>query len=158
MDLPYDLMNFHIGEKYFALQFLKFDKQDEYSIKRGGLAGEFGIIYKDEAISCQFGCSLTIGNVYSFYVSLDSAYDLGTPSVAVLKDYDDALKRTGLTIAFDKKGNYSIEGAFKSKESHYQSGICFSLKADQTYISDAVITMDRFFSELAKIQGNRNFY
>ena len=161
LNLPYDLFSIDLGETQFVLQFLKFHEQDDYSIRMGGLSGDFGSSYRDKAFSCSFGCDITVGNVYDFYIALDTAWDIlgcRVGSSAVLSDYGNFLKRSRLSVTFDKKGHCSIEGSFKSKESAYQSGIFFSFEADQTYISENLNSLDYFLHELAEMQGHRNFY
>ena len=161
VNLPYDLFSLDLGETQFVLQFLNFHEQDDYSIQVGGLSGDFGIFYKDKAFSCRFRCDITVGNLYDFYIALDNAWDIlgcREGSSAVLSDYSHFLKRSRLSVTFDKKGHCSIEGSFKSKESAYQSGIFFSFQADQTYISENLNSLDYFLHELAEMQGHRNFY
>ena len=70
LNLPYDLFSIDLGETQFVLQFLNFHEQDDYSIRMGGLSGDFGISYRDKAFSCAFGCDITVGNVYDFYQRL----------------------------------------------------------------------------------------
>ena len=159
IELPYQLIEMNNGSEQFILQFNAFDNLTEDYIKWNGVTGKFSVIYRSPGMKCHFGCDVTVGNVYDFYIALDTAYDLlGNGAVAVLKNYGDVLNRTNLTIQFNHKGHCSVEGYFKNKGTQYRSGISFSFELDQTYITEILISMEKFFEELGRIQGNRNFY
>ena len=107
LELPYKLIDINTGSEHFVFQFNEFDdNQTDYSIRQGGLTGKFSIAYQSNDIECNFGCDITIGNVYEFYLALDDAYDIkfGKNTVAVLKDYGGQ-NRTNLTFSFNKRGH-----------------------------------------------------
>lgn len=160
IELPYDLIDINTGSEHFIFQFISFDDdQTDRSIEMGGVTGKFGIIYQCKGIDCNFECDITVGNVYAFNYSLDTAYDLmsGRNAVSVLSDYGDTLNRTNLTIRFDSKGHCLMDGHFKNKDDLYKSAVSFSFEIDQTDVSDMLVSMNKFFEELIRIQGHNNF-
>ena len=160
LEYPYSLIDIDIENEHFTFQFIEFDDgQSGYSIKMGGVTGQFGITYESKKLNCHFQCDITVGNVHDFYLSLKNAYDtLGDNSVAILKNYGNILKRTNLVIEFDNKGHCSVDGSFLNKENLYKSGVCFSFEIEQTYILDALNSMQIFFKELERIQCHNKFY
>ena len=158
LELPYRLIDIAESGEQFIFKFKEFDdKQTEYSVSMGGLTGKFGIIYIGKGMNCEFNCDITIGNVYDFFMSLDSLYENFGCSKAILENYG-SLNRTYLSVAFDKKGHCEITGNFLNEDNFYQSGISFSFSLDQTYISDMLGRMDIFFEELYCIQGHSTYY
>ena len=163
MELPYNVIDIDTGNEHFILQFDSFDdNQSDYSIKMGGVTGKFSIQYHSNDINCQFECDITIGNVYAFYIALDTAYDIlfGRNATAVLENYGKRLKHkhTSLIFNFDKRGHCNVKGFFKNASNHYTNGINFSFELDQIYITDILTSMEIFFRELKRIQGHSNFY
>lgn len=160
MELPYPLIDLRMGDEHFVFQCTALGNQTAREIEAGGVSCEFGIQYQCSGMGCAFRCDITVGNVYEFYLSLDTAYDIlfGRNASAVLKNYGDILNRTKLTVTFDKRGHCRMKGHFQNADNHYQSGINISFEIDQSYISDMVCAMTRFFEELASIQGNWIFY
>lgn len=159
IDLPYKLIDIDTGREHFIFQFRAFDdNQSDYSIKMGGVTGKFSVIYQGKGINCNFGCDITVGNVYEFYMSLNDSYNmLGQNSAAILKNYG-SLNQTNLTINFDNKGHCFVDGYFKNEDNFYESGIIFSFRVDQTYLSESLNSMKTFFEELRRIQGHNTFY
>lgn len=160
IELPYDLIDVDTGNEHFIFRFNAFDdNQTDYSIERGGVTGKFGVVYKCNGIDCSFECDITVGNVFDFYKSLDSAYDImsGRNSSAFLTNYG-SLDRTKLTINFDNRGHCFADGYFKNAGNQYKSGIFFAFEIDSIYVQDMVCSMDKFFTELIRIQGHNNFY
>lgn len=159
IELPYKLIDIDTGSEHFIFQFKTFDdNQTDYSIKMGGVTGKFSIIYQGKGTNCNFGCDITVGNVYEFYISLDNAYNmLGQNATAILKNYGD-LNRTNLTINFDNKGHCFVDGYFKNKDNLYESGIIFSFGVAQTYLTESLDSMKTLFQELRRIQGHSDFY
>lgn len=47
----------------------------ERSVQKGGLNGQFEVSYSCSGIDSRFECDITIGNLYSFYLQLDNAYE-----------------------------------------------------------------------------------
>lgn len=161
LELPYKLIDIAEDGEHFIFAFKCFDEdQSEYSVQAGGVNGRFEVIYRCCGIDSQFECDITVGNVYNFYIELDNAYDiqLGKNTVANLKNYGDNLNRASLTFNFDKTGHCVLFGAFKNKDNLYKSGIDFEIKIDQTYIPEILVSLERFFEELIKIQGHSRFY
>ena len=159
--LPYNVIDIDTGDEHFILKFDSFDdNQSDYSIKRGGLTGNFSIDYIGNGINCNFKCDITIGNVYAFYIALDTVYDIlfGKNATAVLENYGENLKHTSLIFDFDKRGRCNVKGFFKNASNYYKNGINFSFGLDQIYITDILISMEIFFKELRRIQGHNNFY
>lgn len=160
IELPYNLIDINTGVELFIFQFNAFDdNQTDYSIKMGGVTGKFCIVYQSKGINCNFGCDITIGNVYEFYISLDAAYDimLIKNSAAILKNYGDTLNRTNLTINFDHKGHCFIDGYFNNEDNQYKSGIIFSFEVDQSYIIEILNPME-IFQQIRIIQRHGNLY
>lgn len=155
------MIDINTGTEHFIFQFTSFDEnQTDYTIKMGGVTGKFGIIYQSKGIDCNFECDITIGNVYAFYLSLDTAYDImfGRNSVAALENYG-TLNRTALKFRFDKRGHCFVDGHFKNKDDLYKSGISFSsFEIYQSDITGILKSMDIFFQEIRRIQGHNTFY
>lgn len=152
-------MEIDMGDEYFSLAFVKFNEgQSEYSIKHSGAAGDFEITYKCNGIESKFECDMTIGNLYYFFIALDNAYDIQNcrNNVVALENYG-SLKRSVLTIKFDNR-QYFVSGYFKNKNNLYNSSISFNFEILLTDIVEILISLDNFFSEIRKIQGNNNFY
>ena len=159
-ELPYKLIDIGMEEEHFTLSFTKFKPhQDSYSIKRGGIAGDFEVSYKCNGIESRFECDLTTGNLYSFYVELDNSYEClpGSEPVAILAN-NASPERTSMTFRFDKMGHFFVKGCFKAKENGYKSGIIFDMEMDTVFIYDILDSLKKFFNELEKIQGHRNFF
>ena len=161
IELPYNVIDIDTGDEHFILQFDSFDdNQSDYSIKMGGVTGNFSINYYSNSVNCNFKCDITVGNVYLFYVELDNAYDIlsGRNAVAVLKNYG-SLNHSNLMFTFDKRGHCNVDGEFKNKSNQYKNGINFSFELDQTgNITPILNSMEVFFQELRRIQGHSNFY
>lgn len=118
IELPYNVIDIDTGNEHFILQFDSFDdNQSDYSIKMGGVTGKFSINYHSNGINCNFKCDITIGNVYVFYLELDTAYDIlsGRNATAVLENYDETLNHTNLIFNFDKCGYCNICNAVCKK-------------------------------------------
>ena len=162
LELPYKLIDIGDRNERFIFAFKCFDEnQTEYSIQAGGVTGKFEITYKCSGIESNFECDLTIGNLYYFYIELDTAYDIKfcKDSVAILKDCSETLNRTKLMFRFDKLGHCFVEGCFKNKGNNYRSSISFEdIEIDQTFIPDILISLEKFFDELKRIQGHSKFY
>ncbi|MDO4863630.1 MAG: hypothetical protein Q4A05_05610 [Ruminococcus sp.] len=160
LELPYKLIDICRGYEHFVFTFKRFDEnQSEYSIKNGGVTGDFEISYECKGVKCNFECDITIGNLYYFYIELDNAYQCCKNSIAILNNYGETLNRTKLTFRFDKLGHCFISGFFKNKENSYRSGIIFDdIEIDQTYIPEILVSLENFFTELKRIQGHSNFY
>lgn len=160
LELPYNLIDIDAANEHFIFRFNTFDdNQTDYDIKMGGVTGNFGIVYKCSGTECSFGCDVTVGNVFDFYKSLDNAYDImfGKNSSAFLTNYG-SLDRTNLTIKFDNKGHCFADGNFKNADNQYKSGIFFSFEFDRVYVQYILSSMDKFFTELIRIQGHNKFY
>ena len=104
--------------------------------------------------------TITIGNLYYFYIELENVYEClpGIEPVAVLKNYGETLNRTNMTFTFDKLGHCNVNGCFKNASDGYNSGIIFELQIDMSYIYDILTSLEIFFDELKRIQGHSNFY
>lgn len=156
IELPYDLIDLKTGNEHFVLQFSGFDEnQTDYSINMGGVTGKFNVIYQCRGMDCNFRCEITVGNVYEFYISLDSACN-AMSGKASLNYYSP--DRSSLTFTLDKKGHCLVEGSFKNKDNFCKSGVTFSFETDQTYITGILKSMEIFFRELKRIQGHDTFY
>ena len=69
IELPYKLIDIAMGKERFVLSFIRFARhQDSFSIKRGGLTGDFEVAYQCEGMDCKFECDITMGNLYTFYL------------------------------------------------------------------------------------------
>lgn len=158
--LPFDLIDIDTGSGRFVLRFTSFDKdQDEHSVKRGGITGSFGVVYKSHGMDCEFPVDLSVGNLYHFDYQLDDAYDIkcGKNACAVLENYGTP-NRSKLSVVFDERGRCTVKGHFRNKDSGYADGISFSAELDQSYISDMLFSMKIFFDKLGEIQGDHNFF
>jgi len=132
--------------------------QSEYSIKHGGVTGDFEIAYKCSGIESNFECDMTIGNLYYFFIALDNAYDIQNcnNNIVTLENYGSS-KRSVLTLKFDN-GCYFVSGYFKNKNNKYNSSISFNFQIFLADIIEILISLDNFFSEIRRIQGSNNFY
>lgn len=160
IELPYNLIDIDTGNERFIFRFNDFDdNQTDYSIKTYGVTGKFGVVYQCRGTDCRFECDITVGNIFDFYMSLDTAYDImfGKNSSAILTNYGNTLDRTNLTIKFDNKGHCYADGYFKNSDNKYKSGFFFSFEFDRIYVSDMIVSMDKFFTELRRIQGHNIF-
>ncbi len=158
-ELPYKLMDIDMVDEHFSLAFIKFDEgQSEYSINHSGITGDFEIAYKCSGIESKFECDMTIGNLYYFFVALDNAYDIENckNNIVTLENYGSS-KRSVLKLKFDN-GRYFVNGYFKNKNNKYNSSIGFNFEIFLTDIVEILISLDNFFSEIRRIQGNNNFY
>lgn len=162
LELPYKLIDIDIGDERFVFAFKRFDEdQNEYSIKQGGVTGVFEITYKCKGIVSNFECDITIGNLYCFYIELGHAYDIQfcNDSAVILRNYGETLNRTKLVFRFDKLGHCFVNGYFKNKDNRYRSSINFeNIEIDQTYIPKILVSLEKFFVELKRIQGHSSFY
>lgn len=158
LEMPYTLIDIESVSERFILQFISFDKgQTDYSIKNGGLTGQFGIKYAGKGMSCEFMCDITMGNVMDFGVALESAYDnLSGPKVEL---FNYGSNRSYLSFLLDKTGHCQVEGKFSNKNNLYDSGIFFSFKIDQSYyIADIIHNIDVFFEEIYRLQGHNTYH
>lgn len=132
--------------------------QTDYSIQAGGVTGRFEVIYKYCGIDSQFECYITIWNLYYFYIELENVYEClpGIEPIAILKNYDDTLNRANMILRFDKIGHCIVSGSFKNKNNWYKNGIMFEI--DTVFIFDILISLEKFFDDLKRIQGHSNFY
>ena len=118
----------------------------------------FAVEYAERGLSAQFGCDISVGNVYDFYQSLETAYQqLDPEKPAVLENYG-SLDRTAIRIQFDRHGGCLLTGHFLNAESHYHSGIQISMPLDQSYIGEILRSLRYFFRTLTDAQGHANFY
>lgn len=159
LELPYKLIDIGADDERFTLSFKSFKAhQDSFSIKRSGLAGDFEVYYKCRGMENRFECALTVGELYCFYIELDNVYDglPGTKPVAILENNAETQERTKMTFRPDK-GNFSISGLFRNRDSCYKSGIIFDMKIDTVFVVEMLVTLENFFKGLEEIQGHRNF-
>lgn len=161
LSFPYKLIDIEKDKELFVFAFKNFDeKQSDYSIQAGGVTGKFEVTYRCCGIESQFECDITIGNVYDFYIELCDAYEIqfGKVTTASMKNNGNILKRTNLVFNFDNSGHCIISGYFKNKDNLYKSGIEFEIEIDQTYIPEILVSLEKFFEELKRIQGHSTFY
>ncbi len=159
LELPYTLIDIENASEHFVFKFISFDKgQTDFSIKNGGLTGQFGIKYTGKGMSCEFMCDITMGNVRDFGVALDSAYDnLSDPKVEMF-NYGSP-NRSCLSFLLSKTGNCRVKGKFRNKDNLYDSGIFFSFNIDESYyIPKTIHNIDVFFEEIYRLQGHNTFY
>ena len=154
LSFPFRLIEINTGNAYFALE----SKELKSFGKEENLSGTFEIIYKCSGMECHFECDITIGNVYYFYLELDTAYDImfSKNSKAVLIDYNN--DRTSIIIQFDDKCRCTAVGKIKNKLDQYRSGIEFTMNVEQSEVCDMLVSLDKFFSELKRIKGNSDFF
>lgn len=161
IELPYNLIDIAMGKEQFVLSFIRFARhQDTFSIKRGGLTGDFEVAYQCEGMDCKFECDITMGNLYTFYIELDNAFDClaGTDSVAILQNNADKPVHSKMSFEFDKTGHCIVDGCFMNRNNCYKSGITFGMTIDNIFISEILTSLREFFSALEKIQGHNNYY
>ncbi len=158
LELPVTLIDIENFGERFVFRFVSFDKgQTDYSVKNGGITGQFGVKYVGKGMNCDFLCDITIGNVRDFAVSLEDAYDKLNGGKVELSNYG-SLDRSCLSFSFDKRGHCEISGRFDNKENMYNSGIRFSFSIDQTFIAGIIHNMDLFFEEIYRLQGHNRFF
>ena len=161
IELPYKLIDIGMGKEQFVLSFVRFARhQDSFSIKRGGFTGDFEVSYQCEGMDCKFECDITMGNLYTFYLELDNAFDClaGTDSVAILQNNADKPMHSKMSFEFDKTGHCIVNGCFMNRNNCYKSGITFDMTIDNIFISEILVSLKEFFSALEKIQGHCNYY
>ena len=162
LELPYTLIDIGEDEERFVFAFRRFDEnQTDYSIQAGGLTGKFEVMYRCKGMESRFECDITVGNVYELFVALDNAYEgfSGKLPSVVLHNYGNAPYRTEMTFKFEKTGHFIFSGRFMNKSNEYRSGIIIdSIKSDSVFLSDILKNSEKFFAELSRIQGHRNFY
>ena len=154
LSLPFRLIEINTGNEFFELECkeLKLFGSEE------SLSGTFEVIYKCSGMDCHFECDITIGNVYYFYLELDTAYDImfSKNSKVVLSDYNN--DRTSIVFQFDDKCRCKAFGKIKNKSDQYRSGIKFTMNVEQSEICDALVSLDKFFRELKRVKGNMDFF
>lgn len=159
LELPYPLIDICSGGEHF--RFLCTEIVPEYRTTDAEQPTDFfckfGAEYEGVGLAAHFGCDITAGNVYAFYCALDDIYDgLTAEKTAQLVNYG-TLARTSFSVSFDKKGGCLLRGFFLNKDSAYQSGIKIHMQIDQSYISDSIRAMQRFFRTLGEAQGHFHF-
>ena len=156
--LPIRLIDIQMGDKCFILEFKDFVRNtNDNSICRSKLLGIFEITYKCNGMSCCFECDMSIGNLYYFYLELDTAYDIefSTNAKAILSDYNS--DKTNIIVQFDDKCRCELSGHIKNKIDNYRSGIEFTINIEQSDVCDILVKLDKFLREMKQIQGNYNF-
>ena len=159
-ELPYKVMEIDSGDECLILSFIRFKRhQDSYSIKRGGVLGDFEVSYKCRGIESRFECELTPGNLNCFYYELENLYDglPGTKPTAVLENNTGEAERTKITFTLNK-GRCFISGSVRNKNNDYKSGIFFDIDTDGIILSEILTELNNFLDEIIKIQGHRNFF
>ena len=154
ISFPYRLMEINNGDVFFALEckeLSSFGSEDN-------LSGTFEIIYKCSGMDCHFECDISIGNIYYFYLELDTAYDIMfcKNAKAVLSSYNN--DRTDLVIEFDDKCNCTASGKIRNKSDQYRSGIEFTMNVEQSDVCDALVSIDEFLIEMHRLKGNMDFF
>ena len=128
LSLPFRLIELNSGEQLFALEC----KEIRTLGSKEELSGTFEVIYKCNGMDCHFECDITIGNIYYFYLELDTAYDIlfSKNAKAVLNDYNN--DRTNIVFEFDDKCRCKAHGTIKNRSDQYRSSIEFTMSADQS--------------------------
>jgi len=160
IEIPYKIIDISENTEQFILSFKSFDSnQTDYSINLGGVTGEFEIIYNCNGIKSQFEIDVTIGNMYTFYVQLEKAYEClcEANNVAILENYG-SLDRANMSFEFDKKGHIIVKSKFMNKNTLYKSGISFEMQIETWDVHNILICLHHFFEELKRIQGHSKFY
>ncbi|MBQ5311339.1 MAG: hypothetical protein ILP19_04790 [Oscillospiraceae bacterium] len=160
LPLPYSLIDIDgMGGEHFALVFKGFaEGQDERSIQRNGILGEFAVSYSCSGMQSSLDCDITLMHLYCFTYDLDTAWDINfnRSSTAVLEHYDP--ERTELIFRFDEAGKCFVKGSFRNKGDGYKSGISFDeFRTDLLYIPYILSSLGDFFDEMRRIQGHGNF-
>lgn len=156
-ELPFILIDISTDDERFILQFKNFhENQDEHSVRRGGVTGDFEVIYKCPGTETKFECALTAGDLYTFYLELDNVSE-GFDDTAVLEHSENGSKLTEIRVTADKKGHFTVYGLVKNKNNNFKSGFFFEMVMDSIYLHETFSAFEPFFKELEKIQGNRNF-
>ncbi len=158
LKLPYKLIDISDNGEQFTLSFGSFDStQSERSVMRGGLLGGFEAAYSCEGMENAFECDITVGELYSFYIQLESVYEClpGGEPVAVLEGSGE--RPTKMMIAFDRQGHFTVSGKILNKATACKSGIVFEITLDTVFIYDILKAMESFFDELKRLQGHGIF-
>ncbi len=157
--LPYKVLEIDTGDERLTLSFIRFKRhQDSYSIKRGGILGDFEVCFKCNGIESRFECELTPGNLRCFYYELDNLYESfpGTKPLAVLEN-SAGDERTKLVFRSDN-GHCYVYGCIRNKNNNYKSGIIFDSEIDGITLSEILTDLNNFLDALIKIQGHSNFF
>ncbi len=117
-------------------------------------SGSFEVIYRSCGIECRFECDTSAENVFYFYMSLDTAYDIefARNSKAVLSGMD--ADNTQLTFQFDDKCRCKVSGHIRNKSARYRNGFEFEMDIEQSDVCSVLISLDKFLKEYKQIHGN----
>ncbi|MBQ8967214.1 hypothetical protein [Ruminococcus sp.] len=154
LSLPFRLIELNSGEQLFALEC----KEIRTLGSKEELSGTFEVIYKCNGMDCHFECDITIGNIYYFYLELDTAYDIlfSKNAKAVLNNYNN--DRTNIVFEFDDKCRCKAHGTIKNSSDQYRSSIEFTMSAERSEICDALVSIDKFLNELSQVKGDMDFF
>lgn len=127
-----DILNVNTGRESFVLQY----EAEE---------NEIYIQYECKGINARFKCDITAEEIRDFYRAFDTAYDImaGKETVTVM-DNHGGINRCTLEVKLDEKGDCFITGSFKNKDDHYKSGIKFEFFVDRTFVTEMIISMDKY--------------
>lgn len=158
LSLPYRLISLQAGCKRFAFQCDSLGEgQSAEAILRDGIVGRFSVRYESSGISVHFGCDVSIGNVHAFYTALGEAYERIPGPHTVLELRDDGGDRTHLAVRYDRAGRVRVAGRFLNADDGCESGVDFTLEADQSHLAASLVSMRVFFRALENLQGHGNF-
>lgn len=155
LEIPYPLIDIRLGSTNFLLLFLGVDdNQSEYSIKRGGVMGKFGIKFRESGLKADFPVDATVGNIFAFYSDFKNVYE-SLCGTATLRDYSQ--ERTLISVSFEKSGRCKIVASVKNMFTNANGTLNFELCCDQSYLHNTLKKFAVLFDELSDIQGYYDF-
>lgn len=153
MDLPYCAIDISTCNGKMRLLVTDVDKAAPEALKRGGVTAEFHIQIAVDGINADFNCSISLGNLYIFYIDLQKCYK-EVKGTAVLKDYSERL--TNIAVCFIHTGQCVVSG-FAQNGAYSKNKIEFYIQCDQTFINQNIKSLKALFDKLAAIQGFYEF-
>ena len=148
--VPFRLFEINTGTVYFAFELKSLDNNtSDQSLK----PGIFECIYRCPGMDCRFPCDLSIENLYYFYLSLDTAYDIEfSKNTKAVLDADNK-ESTHIEFAFDDKCRCTVSGRIQNKAIAYPSGITVSFPVEQSDVCDVLTSLESFFRAWKQLQG-----
>lgn len=153
MDLPFCVIDISTEQGKIKLLATDIDRGTPETLKRGGLTVTFSIQIAVDGINADFDCSISLGNLYTFYVDLRKCHN-DVNGIAILKDYSERL--TNISFCFNHMGQCGVSG-FAQNGAYSKNKIEFSIQCDKIFIDQSIKSLKVLFDELAEIQGFYEF-
>lgn len=152
--LPLNVIDLEHSGIHFVLRLLYFnDGQTESSVKENGVTGQFGILYEDSGMRCEFEIDCTISSLIWLGDSLE--YSMNKEAVLV----NEGTEEHSFLSCTSDEDTYIFTGRFRNKENGYRSGISFEITADKAYapIPDVTKGIEALTHKIYMIQGHNRY-